>query len=225
MAVLAVLGALVACGPGASGSFNVFGDDLVLIEADYPAGERPSGKALGLIRDAGPGTLQTAPGDRYVFLVDSAGRDALVSALAASGRARISVFQHPFYDFNRSRATGQAPQALLDHAVMTCNLVEDPAAQAEYLDYHARQGELFPEVAAGFARAGYEQVLVFRQGRRLMLVISFPQGHSLSELDPLTTKDNPRVDVWNGIMAAYQENIDHPGDAPWMMYEAIEAGR
>ena len=225
LAGLALMCALAACGTGTAESFNVFGDELVIVEADYPIGGQPSDEAVALMEKAGPGTFQKGEGDRYVFLVEASGKEAMVSALEASGHPEITVFEHPFYDFNRARATGEAPQRRLDHAVMTCNMVEDPQKQAEYLDYHARQGELFPEVATGFARAGYEQVMVYRHGRRLMLIISYPQGRSLSELDPLTTKDNPRVDVWNGIMAGYQENIDRPGDAPWMMYAPVDVAR
>lgn len=217
IAALAAL-ALTACSTGAGRI-----DDLVVIEADYHIGGQPSDEAVALIKGAGPGTFQKAAGDRYVFLVPAKDAQAMVAALKASGKPQISCFDQPFYDFNREKHTGKAPVKSLDYAVMTCNMVEDGAKQAEYLDYHKRQGELFPEVAEGFARAGYEQVRVYKDaGRRLMLVISYPQGSSLSELDPLTTKDNPRVDVWNGLMAGYQENIDRPGDAPWMMYEPVD---
>lgn len=40
-----------------------------------------------------------------------------------------------------------------------------------------------------------------------MLVISIPKGESLDKLNPLTTKNNPKVDEWNKIMAKYQEGI------------------
>ena len=40
-----------------------------------------------------------------------------------------------------------------------------------------------------------------------MLVISIPKGESLDRLNPLTTKNNPRVDDWNNMMKKYQEGI------------------
>lgn len=219
MAVAAML-VTAACSNKAPASFNAMGDDVVVVEADYPAGDVPA-TVRALSAKMAPSTVQKAPGGRYIFMVKASEKDRLVADLLEEKLPKVTVFEHPFYNFNREKATGEAPQKLLTHAVMTCNMVADPVKQSEYLDYHARQGELFPEVAQGFARAGYEQVLVFRDGRRLMLVISFPQGCSLSELDPLTTKDNPRVDDWNAIMAGYQENIDTPGEAPWMMFEPL----
>ena len=41
-----------------------------------------------------------------------------------------------------------------------------------------------------------------------MLIISIPKGESLDKLNPLTTKNNPRVDEWNKIMEKYQEGIE-----------------
>ena len=181
VSILAAMLVAAACSQKAPASFNAMGDDVVIIEADYPAGEVPA-RVQELASKMAPATVQRAAGDRYIFMVTASGKDRLIADLLNEKGPMVTVFEHPFYDFNREQATGEAPQKLLTHAVMTCNMVADPVKQAEYLDYHARQGELFPEVAQGFANAGYEQVLVFREGRRLMLVISFPQGHSLSEL-------------------------------------------
>jgi L-rhamnose mutarotase len=103
---------------------------------------------------------------------------------------------------------------------MTANLVEDTVLQAEYMDYHARQPELFPEVAQGFCNASFQQVLVFRNGRQLMLVISIPAGEKLDDLNPKTMENNPRVDDWNAIMAHYQEGIEGtPPGTTWVVLE------
>jgi hypothetical protein len=40
-----------------------------------------------------------------------------------------------------------------------------------------------------------------------MLVISIPKGENLDTLNPLTTKDNPKMDEWNDLMKKYQEGI------------------
>jgi L-rhamnose mutarotase len=79
--------------------------------------------------------------------------------------------------------------------------------QKEYLNYHKTQSEKWPEVSKGFCNAGFQQLLVLKNERQLMLIISIPKGESLDQLNSLTTKDNPRMDEWNAIMKKYQEGI------------------
>jgi hypothetical protein len=135
--------------------------------------------------------------------------------------ATIRVYERPFYVFDRCHCADSSIVAEWSHTIMTAQLVDDPALQAEYMDYHARQRELFPEVALGFCRAEFQQLLVYRSGRQLMLVISIPEGKSLDELNPKTSADNPRVDEWNARMSRYQEGIDDaPPDATWVTFDA-----
>ena len=80
----------------------------------------------------------------------------------------------------------------------------------------------WPEVAKGFCAASFQQLLVFRNGRQLMLVISIPKGESLDELNPKTTENNPRVNDWNELMKKYQEGI--PGtaqDEVWVFLQQL----
>jgi len=51
-------------------------------------------------------------------------------------------------------------------------------------------------------------LMMFRNGRQLMLVISIPKGKTLDELNPKTTANNPRMIEWNRIMTQYQEGIE-----------------
>jgi L-rhamnose mutarotase len=100
--------------------------------------------------------------------------------------------------------------------------VKDPKLQQEYLNYHATQFKKWPEVANGFCNADFQQLLVFKNGRQLLLVISIPKGKSLDELNPKTTENNPRVDEWNKLMAKYQEGI--PGTKPgevWVFFSPL----
>ena len=120
----------------------------------------------------------------------------------------VRLYDKPFYVFDRQNCVDAKQAAKWSHTVMTANLVEDTVLQQEYMDYHDRQAELFPEVALGFCRADFQQLLVFRNGRQLMLVISIPEGKNLDDLNPKTTENNPRVDEWNVIMAKYQEGIE-----------------
>jgi L-rhamnose mutarotase len=137
--------------------------------------------------------------------------------------ATIKLYNRPFYVFDRSQCGDDARVERWSHTLMTANLVVDTILQQEYMDYHALQTELFPEVVQGFCNAGFQQLLVFRNGRQLMLVISIPEGENLDDLNPKTVENNPRVDEWNAIMAKYQEGIEGTSlGETWVIFNSIE---
>lgn len=136
----------------------------------------------------------------------------------------VRLYEQPFYIFDRALdcdANDIAPE--WEHTLMTANLVADTTLQREYMDYHATQTEKFPEVKYGFCKAEFQQLLVFRNGRQLMLVISIPKGKTLAELDPKTVENNPRVVEWNSIMGKYQEGIEgtKPGET-WVLFNTMK---
>lgn len=126
--------------------------------------------------------------------------------------AAVKYFDKPFYHFNREMCADTTNSKEWDNILLTANLVKDLKLQQVYLDYHATQFAKWPEVSQGFCNARFQQLLVFKNERQLMLVISIPKGESLDKLNPLTTKNNPRVNDWNKLMAKYQEGI--PGTKP-----------
>ncbi|MCU7551908.1 L-rhamnose mutarotase [Chitinophagaceae bacterium LB-8] len=136
--------------------------------------------------------------------------------------AVVKTYRNPFYEFNRSHCGNDPVAKVWDHVILTANLVEDTVLQKEYMDYHATQFQKWPEVSKGFCNANFQQLLVFRNGRQLMLVISIPKGSSLDELNPKTTENNPRVDDWNALMKKYQEGIEgtKPGEV-WVFLEEV----
>lgn len=127
---------------------------------------------------------------------------------AALPQSRVNIYNDMFYVFDRNACNGKGEVNEWDHILLTANLVKDPKLQQEYLDYHARQQQLFPEVAKGFCNADFQQLLLFKNGRQLMLIISIPKGASLDVLNPKTTENNPRVNEWNSLMSKYQEGIE-----------------
>ncbi|MBW4889033.1 L-rhamnose mutarotase [Mucilaginibacter sp. HMF5004] len=127
---------------------------------------------------------------------------------AAFKDCKVKLYDKPFYDFERTKCSDKTVAKQWDNIILTANLVKSPKLQQEYLNYHKTQFEKWPEVSQGFCNASFQQLLVFRNGRQLMLIISIPKGESLDKLNPLTTKNNPRVDEWNKIMAKYQEGIE-----------------
>lgn len=134
----------------------------------------------------------------------------------------LKLYDAPFYNFNRQKMTGEKPASEWTNIIMTANLVEDSTLQNEYMEYHRTQFKKWPEVSRGFINADFQQLLVFRHGRQLMLVISIPQGKTLDELNPKTTENNPRVDEWNKIMGKYQEGIeDAPKGTTWVVFSDL----
>lgn len=138
--------------------------------------------------------------------------DALKEIKKAYPQDSIKYYEKPFYAFNRKMCADTINSKQWENIVMTANLVSDAKLQQEYLSYHATQFKNWPEVAKGFCNANFQQLLVFKNGRQLMLVISIPKGESLDKLNPKTAENNPRVDEWNRLMKKYQEGI--PGTKP-----------
>jgi L-rhamnose mutarotase len=137
-------------------------------------------------------------------------------------RLVIKLYDQPFYKFNRQERCNLKPSSQWDNIIMTANLVKDTTLQKEYMEYHRTQFEKWPEVAKGFCHAEFQQLLVFRTDRQLMLVISVPKGKSLDNLNLKTTENNPRVIKWNTIMSKYQEGIeDAPKGTTWILFNKI----
>jgi L-rhamnose mutarotase len=153
--------------------------------------------------------------NRVVVYVNTASAEELIEGIKKEYHQpydTIKVFDSPVYNFNRSRCADTVNSKEWDNIILTANLVNDSRMQQEYLDYHKTQFEKWPEVSKGFCNANFQQLLVFKNGRQLILVISIPKGASLDKLNPKTTENNPRVDEWNKIMKKYQEGL--PGTKP-----------
>jgi L-rhamnose mutarotase len=122
--------------------------------------------------------------------------------------AEVKLYPDMFYEFNRKYCNDKTVAKEWDHILLTCNLVADKKLQQEYLNYHATQFEKWPEISKGFCNASFQQLLIYKNGRQLVLVISIPKGESLDKLNPKTTENNPKVEEWNKIMSKYQEGIE-----------------
>jgi hypothetical protein len=120
----------------------------------------------------------------------------------------LKIYQHPYYDFDRKQHCGNNGIASeCDNILLTADLVDNTRMQQEYLDYHAAQFKKWPKVADGFCNARFQQLLGFKNGLQLMLVISIPKGESLDKLNPKTTENNPQMVQWNALMKKYQVGI------------------
>ena len=121
---------------------------------------------------------------------------------------QVKVYHDLFYEFNRKYCADKSIAKEWDHILLTANMVANKKLQQEYLNYHATQFEKWPEISRGFCNANFQQLLIYRNGRQLVLVISIPKGESLDKLNPKTWENNPRVDEWSKLMSKYQEGIE-----------------
>ena len=123
--------------------------------------------------------------------------------------AEVKVYHDMFYEYSKKKhCTDKTIAKEWDHILLTATLVTDKKLQQEYLDYHTTQFKKWPDIAKGFCNADFQQLLIFRNGRQLVLVISIPKGESLDKLNPKTTENNPKMVEWNKIMGKYQEGIE-----------------
>ena len=135
----------------------------------------------------------------------------------------VKIYERPFYVFDRKKCAKDDIAKEWTNVIMSANLVKDTAMQKQYMEYHRTQFEKWPEVSQGFCNANFQQLLVFRNGRQLMLVISIPKGDKLDDLNPKTSENNPRVDQWNALMSKYQVGIDDaPAGTTWVLFENIK---
>lgn len=200
-------------------------DKHSLIEVISSDGKAPDADLLKKIA----AEFKLAPGSIYQWnnhaLIYAKLKDprSLRANLAANFQgATVKLYTDTFYTFDRKQHCSQEQVSAQDHIILTANLVKNPALQKEYLDYHATQFEKWPEVSQGFCRADFQSLVMFRDGRQLMLIISIPKGKSLDELNPKTVENNPKVDQWNNIMKKYQEGVAgaKPGET-WSLFKQI----
>jgi hypothetical protein len=123
--------------------------------------------------------------------------------------ADVKVYHDMFYEYSKKKhCLDKTVAKEWTHILLTTNLVADKKQQQEYLNYHATQFEKWPDIARGFCNANFQQLLLFKNGKQLVLVISIPKGESLDALNPKTTENNPKMIEWNKIMSKYQEGIE-----------------
>jgi hypothetical protein len=154
---------------------------------------------------------------------DTAGISRLI--LQTGIDLKMKHYDTPMYVFDRLKRCGDSAvtNSLKDY-LLTANLVADSALQKEYMHYHEVQFKEWPEVAQGFCNADFQQLLVFRNGRQLLLVISIPGDKTLEELNPKTEENNPRVVEWNRMMGKYQEGIEGTGSGEtWVFLSQVIA--
>lgn len=97
----------------------------------------------------------------------------------------------------------------LEDKVFVVNIVHDSLKLSEYLHYHK---QIWPQVEAGFKKAGYRKIVLYRYDYLLVMKITVPVGADLGEMGKLAEAADPRCVEWNKIMNNYQQGV--PGTSP-----------
>jgi hypothetical protein len=198
----------------------------VVYELVFKAGTKPDGgilKAFCSQKNIPASSIYTW-GNRAVIYTYQQHPLVLQKELALKFKeAEVKLYDNLIYDFNRKKNCDLPFAKEWDHIILSANLVSDTALQNEYLAHHATQFEKWPELSKGFCNAEFQQLVIYKNGRQLMLIISIPKGKSLDELNPKTTENNPRVNDWNALMKKYQEGIEGTKpDEVWVFFEKIK---
>lgn len=92
----------------------------------------------------------------------------------------------------------------LEDKVFVVNIVHDSLKLKEYLHYHQ---QIWPQVEAGFKKAGYQKIVLYRYDYLLVMKITVPVGADLGEMGKLAEASDPRCAEWNKLMNNYQQGV------------------
>ncbi len=92
----------------------------------------------------------------------------------------------------------------LEDKVFVVNIIHDSLKLKEYLDYHK---QVWPQVEAGFKKAGYKKIVLYRYDYLLVMKITVPVGADLDEMGKLAEASDPRCAEWNKLMNTYQQGV------------------
>src|SRR5688572_33196740 len=94
----------------------------------------------------------------------------------------------------RQSQSGKLLSDQLEEKVFVVNIVPDSVKLKEYLTYHE---QVWPEVEAGFKKAGYKKITLYRYDHLLVMTITVPQNADLGVMGKLAESYSPRCAEWN----------------------------
>lgn len=96
-------------------------------------------------------------------------------------------------------------QQAVEEKVFVVNTVDNDEKLKEYLVYH---DQVWPEVEAGFKKAGYQRIALYRFNDLLVMTITVPVGADLNEMGRVAESYSPRCKEWNTLMNEYQKGVN-----------------
>ena len=101
--------------------------------------------------------------------------------------------------------------------VFIVNLVNDEQKVKEYLAYHQK---IWPEVEAGFRKAGYKKISIYRFNRSLVMIVTVPENADMNQMGKTAEAYNKKCKEWNELMNNYQVGV--PGTAEGQKWAQAE---
>ena len=111
----------------------------------------------------------------------------------------------------------EEPTGKLVEKVFVVNIIAGEKPLEEYLQYHRN---IWPEVEAGFKKAGYKTITLYRYDHLLVMTLTVPANADLNAMGKLAESYDPRCAEWNKLMAHYQTGV--PGTKPGQTWAEAE---
>ncbi|NML39986.1 L-rhamnose mutarotase [Chitinophaga sp. G-6-1-13] len=105
-------------------------------------------------------------------------------------------------------ACGSHKAVKTEEKVFVVNIVPEEKKLQEYLRYHQ---QVWPEVEAGFKKAGYQKITLYRYKYLLVMKIEVPAGADLQQMGKTAEAYSPRCAEWNRLMGGYQVGVPGTG--------------
>jgi L-rhamnose mutarotase len=113
-----------------------------------------------------------------------------------------------FTAYKQSKAEKPAAGKLMEK-VFAVNIIPGEKPLQEYLHYHEK---VWAEVEAGFKKAGYEKITLYRYDHLLVMTVIVPENADLGAMGKVAESYSPRCAEWNQLMKGYQTGV--PGTSP-----------
>ncbi len=127
-------------------------------------------------------------------------------------RMKRNLFLFPMmvtlFACNQSQRSGQAGGKLVEK-VFVVNITGGDKPLQEYLHYHE---QVWPEVEAGFKKAGYKKIALYHYDHLLVMIVTVPENADLDAMGKIAGSYSPRCAEWNELMNRYQKGV--PGTGP-----------
>ena len=103
--------------------------------------------------------------------------------------------------------------------VFIVNLVNDEQKVKEYLAHHQK---VWPEVEAGFRKAGYKKIDLYLFNRSLVMMVTIPKNADIDSMGKIAEGYDIKCREWNHMMDQYQVGVPGTLDGQkWVQTERI----
>ncbi|MCO5234994.1 MAG: L-rhamnose mutarotase [Chitinophagaceae bacterium] len=117
---------------------------------------------------------------------------------------RYAFYLGLLFSFCTGCDTNPAKTEKTKELVFVVNLVNDESKINEYLRYHEK---VWPEVEAGFRKAGYREIKMFRFNTTLVMTIRIPENADVNQIGRMAEAYDEKCAEWNQIMSGYQVGV------------------